>query len=165
VGVSENGAEPGACTVRACDVPCAELPEAPVMVRVYAVGDALGVVLTVSVELAVPLLEAVTVAGLKLQDTPATVPLEHDRLTEPENPPREVIATVEVAESPAATVAGENGVAEILKSLPDPNRGIDCGLPVSTARLATRYPPAAGVKVIFTVQLAPAAKEPPQAFV
>jgi len=135
---------------------------------VYAVGDAATCVFTVSVEVAVPALEAATVGGLKLHDTPVAKPVVHDRLTEPENPPRKVTAMVEVAEFPAVMVVGENGVAEILKSLPDPNTGIDCGLPASlslTERFAVRYPPAAGVKLTFTVQLAPAAKELPQLLV
>jgi hypothetical protein len=97
----------------------------------------------------VPLLEAATVAGLKLHDIPVAKPLVHDRLTELENPPRELTIMVEVAEFPATMVAGENGVADIWKSLPVPNTGINW-LPDAlslTERFAVRNPPPAGVKV------------------
>jgi hypothetical protein len=146
---------------------CERLPEAPAMPIVYAAGDALAVVFTVSVEETTPALEAVTVAGLKLHDTPADKPLAHDRVTVPENPPRELIETVELEELPAAMLAGENAVAEIWKSLPLPNMGTSSGVDTEslTEIFADRKPPAAGVNVTFTVQLAPTAKVPPQLLV
>jgi hypothetical protein len=58
-------------------------------------------VLTVSVEVATAPLEAVTVAGFRLQVTPVVAPVEHDRLTGLENPPKEVTETVELEEKPA----------------------------------------------------------------
>jgi hypothetical protein len=166
-GASEKAGGCDDCTVRACEALCERLPEAPAMPIVYAAGDALAVVFTVSVEETTPALEAVTVAGLKLHDTPADKPLAHDRVTVPENPPRELIETVELEELPAAMLAGENAVAEIWKSLPLPNMGTSSGVDTEslTEIFADRKPPAAGVNVTFTVQLAPTAKVPPQLLV
>jgi hypothetical protein len=137
------------------------------MVRLYAVGDALAAVFTVSTEETTLAVEAVTDAGLKLQVTPAGKGLAHKRLTAPENPPREVIETVDVAELPATILTGENAVAETWKSLPLPNMGTSSGVDTEslTEIFADRNPPAAGVKVTFTVQLAPTAKVPPQLLV
>jgi hypothetical protein len=138
------------------------------MVRLYAVGDALAAVFTVSTEETTLAVEAVTDAGLKLQVTPAGKGLAHKRLTAPENPPREVMATVEVAELPGAMLAGENAAAESWKSPPLPNKGMSCGLPVSlslTEMFADRKPSTTGAKLTLTVQLAPGAKEAPQLFV
>lgn len=166
-GASEKAGGCDDCTVRACEALCERLPEAPAMPIVYAAGDALAVVFTVSVEETAPALEGETVAGLKLHDIPAAKPLAHDRLTVPENPPRELIETVEVEELPAAILTGENAVAEIWKSLPLPNMGTSSGVDTEslTEIFAVRNPPTAGVKVTFTVQLAPAANEPLQLLV
>ena len=166
-GASEKAGGCDDCTVRACEALCDKELEAPTMPIVYAAGDALAVVFTVSVEETAPALEAVTVAGLKLHDTPADKPLAHDRVTVPENPPRELIETVELEELPAAMLAGENAVAEIWKSLPLPNMGTSSGVDTEslTEIFADRKPPAAGVNVTFTVQLAPTAKVPPQLLV
>jgi hypothetical protein len=167
-GASEKAGGCDDCTVSACEAACDKPPEIPAMVRLYVAGDAFAVVFTVSVEETAPAVEAVTVAGLKLQDTLVGKGLAHKRATEPENAPREVMATVEVAELPAAMLAGENAEADIWKSLPAPNKGMSCGLPVSlslTEIFADRKPSTTGAKLTLTVQLAPAAKELPQLFV
>jgi hypothetical protein len=112
-GASEKAGGCDDCTVRACEALCDELPDAPAIPIVYVDGDALAVAFTVSAEDTAPALEGLSVAGLKLHDRPAAKPLAQDRVTVPENPPREVTKTVEVAELPATMLAGENAVAEI----------------------------------------------------
>src|SRR5213595_2929208 len=65
----------------------------------------------VSVEFPEPLSDD----GEKLQLTPLGSPV-HANVTVPLNPPTDVSVTVEVAEVPGATVAGESAFAETRKS-------------------------------------------------
>jgi hypothetical protein len=70
-------------------------------------------VFIVRVEVAIPSVAAITDAGSKPQVTPLARPAEHDRFTEPVNPPSAVMVMVEVAEPPRVMLAGENDAAEI----------------------------------------------------
>jgi len=86
------------------------------------------------------------------------------------NPPSPAIVKVYVADCPGATVAEveEPGDAASVKSRPVPLRATFCGLPGAlseTVTLPVKVPPAAGVKVIEMIQLAPALTLAPQVLV
>ena len=100
------------------------VPDVPVTVIEYVPGGVLERVFIVKLELA--LFPSVTEGGLKLQLAPVGSPAQPS-VTVPLNPNVGAIVTVEVAEDPAVTVAGDKAVAErsnpgavVLSNTPNP---------------------------------------------
>lgn len=121
------------------------------------------VVVTVPLDVAVPLAARVTPAGESVQVEEAGAPVQV-RATVPVNPFVEVTVAVNVADEPLVTVA-EVGDREIVKSgvpatVPVPERATLCGLPESllvTLSVANSAAVVTGLKVTLMVQFAPAA--------
>ena len=120
------------------------------------------VVVIVSVDVPEPF---VIDAGLNAQLAPLGNPV-HDRATEPLNPATGVTVTVEVAEPPGLTLAGDSADAAIVKSgtaAPVPDKltieAVELALFV-TFRLALAAPVALGANVTLIVQLPPGCTVP-----
>jgi hypothetical protein len=88
---------------------------------VPAAKDAVVFIVKLEVELVLP--EGVTDVGLRLHVIPLLE--EHVSATALLNPPTAVTVTVEVAEPPGATVAGEAALAEIWKSAVVPDSTVN----------------------------------------